>query len=175
MSNKMQPDTVIRQAQLADLENINWIEEQNFSPEEVASPAAMQERIEVIADTFLVLELQGQVVAYVVGPALPERYLTDAIFEKVVANPAQGGFIAVQSLSVHPAYQGQGLGTLLLAALKELAVQQNRAGISLTCHDELVTYYQMNGFSDEGLSESSHGGASWWNMVWENPYYEVTS
>ncbi|MFQ9891236.1 MAG: GNAT family N-acetyltransferase, partial [Streptococcus sp.] len=41
--------------------------------------------------------------------------------------------------------------------------------ISLTCHDYLIAYYEMNGFTDEGESESNHGGSTWYNMVWENP------
>lgn len=172
MSNKMNLDANIRQAELGDLDQLIWIEEQNFSPEEAASPAALKERIQQISDTFLVLVLEGQVAGYVVGPALPSRYLTDEVFDKVVPNLAQGGFIAIQSLSVHPDYQGQGLGTLLLAALKEVAVQQNRAGISLTCHDYLVSYYEMNGFTDEGISNSTHGGAAWFNLVWDNPYHK---
>lgn len=171
-SNHVPLDAVIRQGRMDDLESVNWIEQQNFSVEEAASPAAMKERLEVISDTFLILELQDQVIAYVVGPVLGSRYLTDEVFEKVEKNPAQAGFIAVQSLSVHPDYQGQGWGTLLLAALKEVAVESNRAGISLTCHDELVSYYEMNGFKEEGLSDSTHGGTSWWNMVWENPYFK---
>lgn len=174
MSNKLPETIVIRSAQAADLPSISWIEQQNFSKEEAASPHALKERLEVIGDTFLVLENKGQVAGYVVGPVLFSRYLTDAIFQKVLKNPADGGFIMVQSLSIHPAHQRQGLGSLLLAALKEVAVEQDRKGISLTCHDELVSYYQMNGFTNEGLSDSKHGGASWWNMVWENPYYEET-
>ena len=41
--------------------------------------------------------------------------------------------------------------------------------ISLTCHDYLITYYEMNGFIDEGESKSNHGDSIWYNMVWENP------
>jgi len=76
------------------------------------------------------------------------------------------------NLAVHPDFQRQGVGTLLLAALKETAVQQNRKGISLTCHDELIPYYEMNGFVHEGISDSTHGGAVWSDMVWENPNFK---
>lgn len=165
-------EPIIRPAVLSDLDQISQIEAENFSAQEAASKAALEQRIRLISDTFLVLELDGQVAAYVVGPVVVSRYLTDDLFDKVVANPAESGYLAILSLSVHPAYMGQGLGTLLLAAVKEVAVDQNRQGISLTCHEELLGYYGMNGFADEGLSESSHGGSSWFNMVWDNPYYK---
>ncbi|WP_165209212.1 GNAT family N-acetyltransferase [Streptococcus tangpeifui] len=159
---------IIRQVRMDDFGEIFDIEEANFSEEEAASPQALQERIAIIPDTFLVAELSGRVVAYLVGPAKADRYLTDDLFEHVDPNPAAGGFIQIQSLSVAPKYQGQGLGTALLAALKDLALAQERQGISLTCHAELIPYYEMNGFRDEGLSDSQHGGQTWYNLVWEN-------
>ena len=100
---------------------------------------------------------------------IAERYLTDDLFHKVVPNASQGGFIAVTSLSISKDFKGQGIGTALIAALKDLSIAQKRQGISLTCHDYLIAYYEMNGFTDEGESESKHGGSSWYNMVWENP------
>ena len=162
----------IRQAQLSDWEEVVHIENLNFPKEEAASPGALKERIQLIADTFLIAELNGQIVGYVVGPVLVSRHLTDVLFTRVTANPPTGGFIAIRSLSVHPDFQRQGMGTLLLAALKETAVQQNRQGISLICHDELISYYEMNGFGDEGISQSFHSGAPWFDMVWDNPDFK---
>ena len=162
----------IRQVDLSDWEEILAIEQLNFPAAEAASSEVIKERIEQIPDTFLLAELHGELAGYIVGPAVLARYLTDGLFSKVSANPPAGGFIAVQSLSVHPDFQRQGVGTLLLAALKEIAVQQNREGISLTCHDELIPYYEMNGFVHEGISDSTHGGTIWSNMVWENPDFK---
>lgn len=162
----------IRQADSSDWEKIFAIEQLNFPAAEAVGAEVLKERIERISDTFLLAELHGQLAGYIVGPAIQARYLTDDLFSKVGANSPEGGFIAVQSLSVHPDFQRQGVGTLLLAALKEIAVQQNREGISLTCHDELIPYYEMNGFVHEGISDSTHGGTIWSNMVWENPDFK---
>ena len=162
----------IRQAELSDWEEILAIEQLNSPAAEAVGAEVIKERIERISDTFLLAELHGQLAGYIVGPAVQARYLTDDLFSKVGANSPEGGFIAVQSLSVHPDFQRQGVGTLLLAALKEIAVQQNREGISLTCHDELIPYYEMNGFVHEGISDSTHGGTIWSNMVWENPDFK---
>ena len=165
----MEAPIQIRQADLSDWEEILAIEQLNFPAAEAASSEVLKERI---PDTFLLAELHGQLAGYIVGPAIQTRYLTDDLFSKVGANPPEGGFIAVQSLSVHPDFQRQGVGTLLLAALKEIAVQQNRQGISLTCHDGLIPYYEMNGFVHEGISDSTHGGAVWSDMVWENANFK---
>ena len=162
----------IRQADLSDWVEILAIEQLNFPAAEAAGAEVLKERIEQIADTFLLAELHGQLAGYIVGPAVQARYLTDDLFSNVGVNPSEGGFIAVQSLSIHPDFQRQGVGTLLLAALKETAVQQNRQGISLTCHDELIPYYEMSGFVHEGISDSTHGGTIWSNMVWENPDFK---
>ena len=162
----------IRQAELSDWEEILAIEQLNFPAAEAASAKVLKERIERISDTFLLAELHGQLAGYIVGSAIQNRYLTDGLFSKVDANPSEGGFIVVQSLSVHPDLQRQGVGTLLLAALKETAVQEPRQGISLTCHDELIPYYEMNAFVHEGISDSTHGGAVWSDMVWENPNFK---
>lgn len=107
----------------------------NFSPEEAAIPEALAERLETICDTFLIAEIDGTVAGYIEGPVISERYLTDDLFYKVTPNASQGGYIAVTSLSISKDFKGQGVGTSLIAAFKDLAIAQKRQGISLTCHD----------------------------------------
>jgi len=104
----------IRQADLSDWVEILAIEQLNFPAAEAAGAEVLKERIEQIADTFLLAELHGQLAGYIVGPAIQARYLTDDLFNKVGANSPEGGFIAVQSLSVHPDFQRQGVGSVKL-------------------------------------------------------------
>ncbi len=52
------------------------------------------------------------------------------------------------------------LETLLIAALKEVALQEGYVGIALTCKEVLVGYYEINHFRDFGPSESEFGGTS---------------
>ncbi|MCS4488848.1 GNAT family N-acetyltransferase [Streptococcus sciuri] len=157
---------MIRNVRLEDFEIICQIEQSNFSIFEAASPQAMRERIELLDDTFLVAEVEGNVVGYIVATAVLDKYLNDDIFKKVIKNPIQGSFIAVMSLSVSKSYKKQGFGTALLAALKDVAISRQAMGITLTCHEELITYYEMNGFCNEGESLSSHGQSTWYNMLW---------
>lgn len=158
---------LIRHARKEDWADVVRIEQDNFSPEEAATPEAILERLETICDTFLIAEIDGKVAGYIEGPVIDKRYLTDDLFHKVTPNASEGDFIAVTSLSVSKEFKGQGVGTALIAALKDLAIAQKRQGISLTCHDYLIAYYEMNSFTDEGESESNHGGSSWYNLVWE--------
>ena len=34
--------------------------------------------------------------------------------------------------------------------------------------DYLIPYYEKQGFTNEGLSESQYAGEVWYNLVWEN-------
>lgn len=163
---------IIRNVSQGDWEAICRIELENFTAEEASSKEYLQDLVNKCPDTFLVAEIEGELAGYVVGPALSQRYLTDNLFHEVGKNAEQEGFIILTSLSISKTFQGQGIGTALLATLKDLAVAQNRKGISLTCHDYLISYYEVNGFTDEGESESNHGGATWYNLVWENPYFQ---
>ena len=80
--------------------------------------------------------------------------------------------MTIQRLSIHPEFKGQGLGTLLLAACKEIAVARNQKGLQLVCSDELISYYEMNAFINEGISERADSHAILYELVWENPYFK---
>lgn len=159
----------IRHVTLADLEDVYRIEKANFLETEAASYQTFKERILKIPDTFLIAEINGEVAGYIDGQAVNTRHLTDDLFTKVVKNAKTGGYIAVTSLSVDEKFQGQSVGRQLISALKDVAYEQQREGICLTCHNYLIKYYEKNWFINEGRSKSVHGGAIWYDMVWENP------
>ncbi|WP_280738488.1 MULTISPECIES: GNAT family N-acetyltransferase [unclassified Enterococcus] len=142
------------------------IEQQGFTPEEAASERAMVERIGIISDSFIVaVNGTEEILGYVVGPVISQRYLSDELFDKTTANPTKGGFQAILSLAVEPSYRKQKVGSALLAEIKRIAIFHERIGITLTCLAELVPYYEKQGYSAEGLSNSQHAGEEWFNMV----------
>ena len=49
------------------------------------------------------------------------------------------------------------------------ALEEGREGVSLTCHDYLIGYYERNGFVNEGRSASNYAGEVWYDLVWEVP------
>ena len=159
----------VRQARIEDLDAVERIELENFSEEEAIEREILKDHIEKVQTTFLVAECEGQILGYLEGPVRPERYLIDASFTEVEdLSQIERGFISITCLSIVKEAQGLGVGTLLLEAMKEIAMEDGREGINLTCHDYLIPYYEKQGFTNEGLSASQYAGEVWYNLVWEN-------
>lgn len=158
---------IIRNVRPEDWVKISEIEANNFSEQEASTKEVIKERCHLIQDTFLVAEIDDQIVGYIEGPVVSQPVLEDYLFQGVSKNPVIGGYIAVTSLSIDSHHQQEGIGIALLAALKDLAIAQERLGIILTCHEELISYYEMNGFTSLGLSDSKHGGSIWYLMEWK--------
>lgn len=158
----------LRRAAPADLAAIMQIENSGFSPAEAATRAAMNERIRLIGDTFIVAETpSGEVVGYIVGPAIAGRYLSDALFEQTRPNAeaAAAPYLSVLSLAVARPYRHHGLAGRLLAEFAKVGRGQGRRAVTLTCLERLVPFYEAHGYVNEGVSASAHAGEIWYNMV----------
>jgi len=151
----MEIPITIRQVTLADLDEILDIEKANPSSEESLSRQSLEECIRKSAGTFLVAGDENQLVGYILGEA-------QSLHPK---------WIAIKSLTIHPDHRGQGLGTLLLASLKQVAVEGRVRCLRLTCPDDLLSYFEMNGFVEE-VTESHYGSGSEWHLIWANPFYQ---
>ena len=158
----------IRQARFSDLDRILEIELENFSLEEAIPRSVFEAHLREIQTSFLVAEKEGRVLGYIEGPVVLHRHLQDQSFTEEVEDHSHrsGGYISVTCLSI--AKEALGVGKRLLTALKEVAVEQEREGINLTCHDYLILYYEKHGFVNEGISQSNFAGETWYDMVWEN-------
>lgn len=60
--------------------------------------------------------------------------------------------------------KNQGIAKILIDKIEEL-VKNKREGITLTCKQELVSFYEKFGFVSHDMSESKHGGACWYNII----------
>ncbi|MCH5462449.1 GNAT family N-acetyltransferase [Lactobacillus sp. LC28-10] len=152
-------------AQADQLDAIMIIENQGFTPDEVATRMSMAERIKRISDTFIVATDNHQVLGYIVGPASNQRYIDDALYDHLEANQPTDRYQTVLSLAVSTTARKQGLGSKLLSELAKVARTQNRDAITLTCLEKLVPFYERNGYVNEGVSASTHAGETWYNMV----------
>lgn len=151
----MEIPITIRQATLSDLEEMLAIEEANPSSEESLSLQSLEESIRKTAGTFLVAGDENQLLGYVLGEV-------QSIHPK---------WLEIKSLTIHPDHWGQGLGTLL-AALKQVTVELNHKGILLQSPDELLSYFEMNGFVEEEMTGSQYDSGSEWYLIWANPFYQ---
>ena len=121
MSSNLIPQVTLREASLEDWKAIVAIEEANFSTE-AAGAETIQKWIEQGQTNFLIAELNEKIAGYLVGAAVFSRHLTKEMIDNSSKWQQDSDFITIQRLSIHPDFKEQGLGTLLLAACKEIAV-----------------------------------------------------
>lgn len=156
---------VIRPAVMPDLDRCAEIEAACFPPGQAASRERIRSRIEAYGDHFLVGELDGRVVGYVMGPVIGQDTIADEMFGDAGCHSRTNPWQSVFSLAVDPEWQGRGYGRDLLDALIDLAKKEQRKGVTLTCLDRKLAYYKSFGFEDRGVSGSVHGGSVWYDMV----------
>ena len=156
----MEIPITIRQVTLSDLDEILAIEEANFSSEEAFSRQSLEECIRKSAGTFLVARDENQLVGYVLGALVSRSYTQTSLN------------LEIKRVAIHPDHRGQGLGTLLLATLKQVAVEEGVKCLRLTCPDDFLSYFEMNGFVEEEVPEALYASSSEWNLIWVNPFYQ---
>ena len=145
----------IIQASKSDLTEIEVLQTSSFPAEKQQPSHILEESIRKSADTFLLARDENQLLGYVLGGPYPH-------------NPK---CLEIRSLVIDTDHQRQGFGTLLLAALKEVAVEQDYKGIRLKSPDELLSYFEMNGFIDEEETASLYAASQGVSMIWFNPFY----
>ena len=143
----------IIQASKSDLVEIETLQATSFLTEKQQPSHILEESIRKSADTFLLARDENQLLGYVLGGPYPH-------------NPK---CLEIHSLVIEADHQRQGLGTLLLAALKEVAVELDYKGIRLESPSELLSYFEMNGFIDE--ETSLYATSQGFSMIWFNPFF----
>lgn len=154
----------IRNAKLSDLEAIYNLECLNFQPDEIIPYSVIQDYLSKTPDSVVVIEDNESLVAYCISTVSNSKTISDDLFKSYRPCESNCAYLMILSLSIHPLYQGQGLGTMLLAVLKDYCHHKSYLGVSLTCHDYLISYYEMNGFKELGVSDSTFGNQLWFDM-----------
>ena len=162
----------IREAQQSDINQICLIQESISNSLEVLNREIIEERIRNFADTFLLASLDDQVIAYILATDFATSSVSRWIVEMADGEAISNRSLVIDGLFVHPNYQGQGFGTLLLAALKQVALQQNSPGIYLLCKDELLSFFEMNEFIEQGIVDLGVGNEVNFLMCCKNPFYQ---
>jgi ribosomal protein S18 acetylase RimI-like enzyme len=156
---------LIRQATIDDLLAICHVENTCFPPAEAATEEAFRSRIATFPERFLVAEAQGRIIGIINGCCTTEPVLGDELYEKDCPHSLSHPWQTVFGLAVLPEYQHQGIAKALMAHLVRLCQSGDQVGIILTCKQEKIGFYESMGFALRGVSDSSHGGARWFDMV----------
>ncbi len=143
----------IIQASDADLAEIEALQTLSLPAEKQLTSHILEERIRKCADTFLLARDENQLLGYILSSPQSD-------------NPQ---CLKVLSLVIDTDHQRQGLGTLLLAALKDVAVELDYKGIRLESPSELLSYFEMNGFIDE--ETSLYATSQGFSMIWFNLFF----
>lgn len=155
----------IRTAKPSDLAQVIAIESACFPPEEAATPQALAERLAILGDSFLVAELgDGSLIGLVNGSIGDSPVILDEMFRDIGKHQPMGPYQYVFGLDVLPEYRGLGLGSRLLRHLEARARAAGRKAVVLTCKEGLLAYYGRLGYVNQGVSASTHGGATWHDL-----------
>ncbi len=149
----------IRKATINDLEKLTRIEAECFPAAEAATEESFRGRLEVYPDFFC-----GKIVSFVNGMATDDEILADEMFENPNLHDGNGDWQMIFGVNTLPEFRRRGYAEKVLRKVVEDAKNAGRKGAVLTCKDRLVPFYEKIGFVNEGLSESTHGGAVWYNM-----------
>lgn len=155
----------IRRALPGDIERLAQIEALSFPPEEKASLERMKARFAVFPEYFVVALSEGEVVGLIDGMVTNAPVIADEMYEKAELHDPKGAWQSVFGLAVDPAHRKRGVGGLLLNTLIEIAREEGRNGVILTCKEALKPWYESFGFVSGGVSQSVHGGAVWYDMT----------
>lgn len=158
-------EIVIRRAIADDVTRIAEIEEKCFPPAEAASLKSFLERFMAFPECFFVAEVDGKVVGHINGCVTDSPELPDTLYHNTCLHRPDGAWQTVFGIAVLPEYQHQGIARELMGHFINEAKKRKRAGIILTCKDEKIGFYESLGFENEGVSESTHGGARWNDMI----------
>ena len=162
-------EVCIRKVKPEDLDAVTRVEAVCFPEAEAAPRESFRQRISTFPDSFFVAEKDGEIIGFINGCATDSRVIFDEMCADASHHREDGIYQSIFGLDVIPEYQHQGLASRLMEHLIEDAREKGRKGLTLTCKDRLIGFYERFGYKNLGLSQSVHGGAVWYDMILEFP------
>ena len=156
-----------RQAVPQDAVRCFEIERTAYEGDEAATEEKISKRIAVYPEGFLVMEIDGQIVGFINSGCAQHVVMSDEAFKDLVGHESNAPNVVIMSVVVAPAHQGRGYSTLLM---REFVARMRRAGkttIHLMCKSRHVDLYRKQGYRYVKLSDSTHGGMTWHEMIME--------
>ena len=154
----------IRYAVPDDVPALSAVEAECFPPAEAATAAEFAERVTHYGNHFWLMYDGDKLISFVDGFVTDDTDLTDEMYENAAMHNENGAWQMIFGVNTIPAYRKRGCAGMLLERAIEDARQQGRRGLVLTCKERLLPYYAKFGFVNEGVSGSTHGGVTWYQM-----------
>ncbi len=154
----------IRTANQADIDRIAEIEGVCFPAAEAAPKQTIRMRYNAYSKGFFVAEIDQEIIGFINGAAFDADKIEDHYFESMDAHDDANRSLVIFGLDVHPNYQNKGIAAQLMRRFIEFGKNEDKEQILLICKDHLIKYYEQFGYQNDGLSDSVHGGAQWYDM-----------
>lgn len=156
---------IIRGVREADLEEVMQVEAICFPAAEAAGRESFKQRIETFSNSFFVAESQMGIIGFINGCVTDEMTICDEMFADTRLHKEEGGWQTIFGLDVLPEHRKQGIAASLMTHMIACAKERGKKGVTLTCKEKLLHYYETFGYENYGLSASEHGGAVWYDMI----------
>lgn len=153
---------MITNARNEDSRGMFEVERACFPPAEAATQHAIEKRIELFPEICFVYKLDDKIIGFINGAFSKFDTISDDFFEDMKND--HGENVLIFSLGVHPDHQRKGYAREILDTFIKQCKVLKKKKIILTCKEHKVDYYASFGFNNDGVAESTHGGAKWYSM-----------
>ena len=157
----------IRNVTIKDLGPVTKVEASCFPKAEAATNDSLKKRIKTFPECFYIAEVEGEIIGFINGCRINDTTIYDDLFIDTSLHIADGAYQTIFGLDVIEEYRKQGIAGKLLGQMITAAKKDGCKGVILTCKEKLIKYYTKFGFINRGISESEHGGATWYDMILE--------
>lgn len=154
----------IRKATIDDLEAITAVEAECFPMAEAATKEDFKKRLEVYADYFWLLHDGDQLISFVNGMVTDEADLVDEMYHEADRHDEKGKWQMIFGVNTIPSQRKKGYAERVLRQVIADSRDKGRSGLVLTCKEGLIPFYSKLGFKNEGVSGSTHGNVTWYQM-----------
>lgn len=155
----------IRNVKPEDLEAVTKIEALCFPAAEAGDKESFTWRIQTYPESFFVAEDGDTMIGFINGCVTDSSILQDELYHNPHLHNPDGAYQTVFGLDVIPEYRCKGIAAQLMNHLIQTAKAAGRKGMILTCKEHLIHYYEKFGYQNQGASDSTHGGAQWYDML----------
>ena len=155
---------MIRHGNINDLDAFTELEQRCFPIAEAADKRAFELRLRNYPECFWVLEEDDKILCMINGMTTDVKDLCDEMYKGTELYTHDGKWLMLFGVASLPEYQHNGLASQLMGYVIDETRKQKRCGIVLTCKENLISFYEKFGYVSEGISDSVHGNAVWYQM-----------